>query len=312
MTLLRRKKVLAAKIETTPGTAVSLSTADALFNVYNPIIQPTISMSEREGQGGFGMLASVPDGYGGTATFRTDIGWDGTGVPGWASTFLPACGFVATGGVLNPKTEAPGSSVKTLTIGCYIDGTFKSIRGAAGTAKIVFPTGKLAYIEWTFTGVWVGNSAATIIDPTYPLTDYPLRAAGGATTYNSVSICSDNITFDLGNTVVLRECGTTLAGYESAIITNRNPKITAKPEAKLVATRNSYADWLAIAEAVFTSTIASVTGDGSFTIAAPKAQIINNQEGDRNGLVTDDLEWQCNRNGNTEDRELSLTFTDDT
>jgi len=140
---------------------------------------------------------------------------------------------------------------------------------------------------------------------------YKGRAAGGATTFNAITICNESVTFDAGNTVVLRECATGESGYHAAIITNRKPMITANPEAKLVATRPTYTNWIERLEANFTSTIASATGDGTFAIGAPKAQIINPQEGERNGLVTDELEFQCNRNGNTEDEELSITFTDD-
>jgi hypothetical protein len=42
---------------------------------------------------------------------------------------------------------------------------------------------------------------------------------------------------------------------------------------------------------------------------APKAQIINSQEGDRNGIVIDSLELQCNKNGATHDQELQIIFT---
>jgi hypothetical protein len=313
MTLLKRKRVLAAKVETTVGTAIALSGTDGAFNAYDVMIQPNIPFEAREGQGGFGNLSSVPGGYGGTATFKTDIGWDGSGIPSWASVFMPACGFVLSTDTFYPKTEAPGSNVKTLTIGCYIDGLFKSIKGAAGTFRAVFPTGRMAYIEWTFTGIWVDDpSDVTLVTPTYPTADIPLRAAGGATTFNAITLCAENVTFDAGNEVVLRECATSEGGYHAAIITNRIPRITINPEAKLAATRPSYSNWLDRLEAEFSTTIASATGDGSVSISAPKAQIINIQEGDRNRLVTDEIELQCNRNGTTVDQELSIHFSDDT
>ncbi len=100
MPLLKRKRVLAAKIETVIGTAETLAGADAAFNVYNPMIQAAIEMEPREGQGGFGYLSSVPAGRIGTATFRTNLEWDGTATePAWADTFFPACGWVKSGQV---------------------------------------------------------------------------------------------------------------------------------------------------------------------------------------------------------------------
>jgi hypothetical protein len=39
MPFLKRKRVLAAKIEGTIGTAEVLAAADAAFNIYDPMIQ---------------------------------------------------------------------------------------------------------------------------------------------------------------------------------------------------------------------------------------------------------------------------------
>ena len=102
MTMLKRKRVFAAKIEATPGTAESLTNTEGAFNAYNVMAQATIAMEEREGQGGFNYLSAVPGAYGGTLSFRTDLGWDGTSTePTWASVLLPACGWVDTSGTFD-------------------------------------------------------------------------------------------------------------------------------------------------------------------------------------------------------------------
>jgi hypothetical protein len=299
---------LAAKIETTIGTPISLSGSDGAFNVYDPIIQPEIEMEDREGQGGFNYLTSVPAGRKGTATFKTNIEWDGTSTePAWADTFFPACGWVKATNTYTPRSEAPGSNVKTLTIGCYVDGLFKSIAGAVGTFKIVLPTGKMAYIEWTFTGVWQAPTDVAIIAPTYP-TDSALRFAGGFAEWNNVNLCVSNATIDAGNEITMRECPTTEAGFISGIITNRIPKITCDPEAVTVATQDRWGKWLDM-----TTYALELSLDGPTTstldITAPKAQIINNQESDRGKMVTDSLEFLCTKNGATADQELSIVFT---
>lgn len=311
MTLLKRKRVLAAKIETTSGTAIALSGADGTFNAYDVVIQPSVAMTQREGQGGFGMLAAYPEGMSGKATFKIDVSWDGIGVPAWASTFLPACGLVASGSEFKPKTEVPasGSSVKTLTIGCYVDGVFKSIRGASGTVKLVCKTGMIATLEFDFTGVWVPPTAVAVIAPTYSI-EPSLRYATSTTTWDSVALCLESITLDIGNSVTLRECATTVQGFDNAIITNRNPKVTANPESKLLATQDRFGQWIASTEGVLTWTLPAPAA-GVLTISMPKAQLMNNQEGDRNGFVTDELEWSCNRNGSTVDDEFSINFIED-
>jgi hypothetical protein len=122
MAILKRRRVLAAKIEVTSGTAETLTSAEGVFNAYDVMIQLDIDMESREGQGSFGTLAAVPGGYKGKATFKTDCGWDGSVTePTWADTFLPACGWVKAGGnTFTPRSEGPGANVKTLTIGCYL------------------------------------------------------------------------------------------------------------------------------------------------------------------------------------------------
>jgi hypothetical protein len=209
--------------------------------------------------------------------------------------------------VFYPKTEAPGSNVKTLTLGCYLDGLYKQIHGAVGTFKLVCPTGKMAYLEFEFSGIWSAPSDVAILAPTYP-TALPLRYANSTTTYSSTALCLENLTLDVGNVITYRECATSTSGYHSAIITDRIPKVTGNPEAKLAATRAPYAQFLAMSEAVLTWDLDGPT-NSALTIAAPKAQIVKCNEGDRNKLVTDEIEWQLNRNGSTQDQEFSITFT---
>lgn len=308
MTLLRRKRVLAAKIESTVGTAEALSASDAAFNIYNALIQPQIEMEQREGQGGFGYLSAVPGGRIGVATFRTYLEWDGTATePSWADTFFPACGWVKSGQVYTPRSEAPGTNVKTLTIGLYEDGILKRISGAMGTATITLPTNRSGYIDWTFTGVWLAPTAVAMLTPTYP-TDKPLRFAGGLAEWNDVNLCVEQATIDLGNEVVMRECPTTEAGFISAIVTNRQPLITVNPEASTIAAQDRWAAWLAQNEYALELDLAGPSSS-VLSFDAPKAQIQNDQEGDRNQIVTEDITFQCNKNGATHDEELSITFT---
>tara|TARA_R110000868_G_scaffold290945_3_gene551164 strand:+ start:824 stop:1762 length:939 start_codon:yes stop_codon:yes gene_type:complete len=310
MPLLRRKSVLAAKIESTSGTAESLAAADAAFNVFDLTMTPTIAMTPRPSQGSFSSLPAVPELYGGTCTFRTEIYGSGAGgVPGWASTFLPACGWTAAGGVFTPKSELPGSAVKTLTLGAYIDGNRILMRGCSGTFTMTFETGKIASINWTFTGVWAGSSAQTLLAPTYP-TALPLRVGNATFTFGSgYSPCFQSLTLDAGNTVVLRECATNTdsSGYASAVITNRLPTGTVNPESELDGTKDNYDLWTSMTEEAVAFSIQNATD--KFAVAAPKAQRTNVQMGDRNGLVTDEITFQCNKSAAAGNDELSFTFS---
>jgi hypothetical protein len=309
MTLLKRKRVFAAKVESTIGTPESLTASEGVFNAYGTIVQGNIPVEEREAQGSFNRLSGVSGPRTGTATLRTDLGWDGTTtMPTWASVLFPACGWAESSQVYTPRSEAPGTNVKTLTIGCYQDGRFKSIAGAVGNFRIVLPAGRMAYIEWTFTGVWQDPTDAAIIAPTYP-TALPLKFNSATATFDSVNMKVESATIDSGNNVVMRECPTTAAGFISALITDRYPKITANPEAVLKSVQERYTQWIDAEEAAL-SLVVPGPDDATITIAAPKAQILNDQEADRNKIEVEQLEFGCNKNGTNNDQELSITFAE--
>lgn len=309
MALLRRRSVFAAKIETTVGTAETLTGAEGAFNAEEFMIQPSIAMTRREGQGGFNYLPGMPEGMQGTCTVRMGMSYNGTDIPTWASVLLPACGWVDTAGTFSPVTQAPGGAggVKTITIGHYKDGKLALLSGAMGTFKIVCETGKTAYIEFTFTGKYSSNETdVAILTPTYPSV-LPLRFAAGALTWNAVPLCTSRVEVDAGNSVIMRECvnATDRSGYVSALVTNRQPIITADPESVLVATQNRDDKWLTSTAEAFAMQIGT-TGN-SVTINAPKAQLENKQQGNRNDLLTDDLTWLATA-GASADTEMTIVF----
>jgi hypothetical protein len=311
MPLLRRRAVFAAKVEGTIGTAEALTGSEGVYNARDFIIQPSVAVTRREGQGGFNHLAGIPEGMMGTCTIVHDLAYDGTSIPTWASVLLPACGWVDAAGVFSPKSEGPGSNVKTLTIGHYKDGKRTLLSGAMGTFTITCPTGKVAYITFTFTGKYSSNETDTaLITPTYPTT-IPLRFAAGAFTFNSVALCTSTATVDAGNSVIMRECvnASDRSGYVSALVTNRAPVITADPESVLVAAQDRDALWLTSSPQALSITL-NGTGTSSVVIAAPKAQIENKQQGNRNDMMTDDLTWLATA-GSSADTELTITFNAD-
>lgn len=307
MPLLRRKSVFAAKTEGTIGTAESLTAAEGVYNAWNVNIQPNITVDEREGQGGFNYLEGIPGVRSGTATFTTGLDFDGTDLPTWASVLLPACGWVASSQVFSPKSEGPGSNVKTLTIGAFVDGMYRVLSGCMGTFKANLPTGKMATIDWTFQGKWTNPTDAAIIAPTYP-TSLPRRFAEGSLAYNSTNLCVSNTTIDAGNEVILRECAGDITGIVSALVTNRKPTITADPETVLVATQDRHSLFLTPTAEDLVATVGTAA-TGYIVFTAAKAQLTNIQQGDRSGLVIDQLTWMATK-GASADTELTITFTD--
>jgi hypothetical protein len=308
--LLKKKRVLGVKTEAAAGTAETLAAADCTLNAYNLMIQPDISVDQREGQGGFGRIASITGPRKGKATFSVDWAYDGSAVPAWAATLFPACGLVLSTTTFFPKTEVPaaGSSVKTLTIGSFGDGKLKLLYGAVGNAKINLNVGKIITVDFEFQGVYSDESDVAIPASINYVNTLPLRYAGGTTTWASNSLFLQQATLDLRNIITPREQPTTAAGVHSCVITDRNPIVKSNPESKLVATQARYSQFVAHAEGVLSFTIAGPS-TSSVVIAAPKAQIVSVPEGDRQGIVTDEIEWQLNKNVDAADQEFSIAFS---
>jgi hypothetical protein len=119
-----------------------------------------------------------------------------------------------------------------------------------------------------------------------------LRSANALTLAGSYNPYIQSATFAAGNEVVLRECNQERAGYISGIITGRASTLSINPEAALVATDDTYGDWLTMQEYAASFTLAD--GTDSITVASAKAQTINVSQSDRNGVVVDDMEIRYN------------------
>jgi hypothetical protein len=91
------------------------------------------------------------------------------------------------------------------------------------------------------------------------------------------------------------------------VIPDRNPKITTDPFSVLVGTQNRYGKFFAGDEEAFSLSIPAPSSS-AITLAAPKAEILRIQEGDRGMMAMDDMELQCNKNVDAADQEFSITF----
>jgi hypothetical protein len=306
--MLRHKRVLAAVAETTPGTAMSLTAAEAQFNAFDVTIQKEIEFIQRDGRAAFSRFQGSTGTRGGVVTFslRHQPGSSGT-LPPWASTFLPACGFKNTTGTFTPATEAPGSNVKTLTIGAYEDGLVKSIKGAVGMFTITMVSGQPILWNFTFRGIWVAPAAATILAPTYPTTS-PLRTTGAGLTIGAWSPTWQQLTIDSGNQLYVREDGNAAdgSGLAYGMITDRVVTGTINPEAVLPATKDYYAEFLSHTEQALALNVNN--GTVGMSISMPKVQFTNLAEGDRSGVQIDDLSFQANGSAAAGDDEISLVF----
>lgn len=298
--ILSRVRVLAAAVETTTGTPASLSGTTAVFNVFDPKLDYQIPPSERQAQGSITALNPIPGARMGKCTFKTEI-YNASSPPQWLSVLLVGCGFQAlSGNIYSPQTGA----ATTITLGLYQAGRLKQLAGAQGNFKITGEYGKPVIIEWEFTGKWVAPTSTAIIAPTYP-TVQPPRFAGATVTYASTAYKQSKLEFDMGNVVSPRQDISDASGYHSFIVTARKPVLKVDPEALLLSTQDFYAGHIAETSYAFSCAIGTVSNN-IITIAAGALQLLNPpQDGDRAGILTDDLEFLCT--STTADGELTIT-----
>lgn len=313
--LLTRKKVLAAKVETTPGSAESLTASEAAFNVFGADIQPRFDFLHRESQESFSPLAGVATPAIGTVSFSMELYGNGGGTNPWAPVFLPACGFYLDSTTYKLKSEGPGSNVKTLTLGLYQDGLFKSIYGAAGNVRFNMVNGRIATADFTFTGVFATPSDVALITPDYP-ENTPIKfnsatvSIGSTWGTGSANLIASRVGIDVGNQVVMREDVHKTSGFAHAIITNRLVTGEIDPESTLIATHNIWSEITAGTQGAL-SVILGGTGN-LVTFSAPKLQFSNIRYGNRGDICVDELTFVLNRNlgtgGDRGDDELTISF----
>jgi hypothetical protein len=302
---LTRQRILAAAIETTTGTAVSLSGTDAAMNIFDPSIEADIETHERNGQSALSPLPPVAGRRAGKIKFKTEIVGNGASVTPWWFVFFKGCGFVnASGGVLSPLSGS--STAATLTMGMYLDGRFKSLAGASGDFTIMLETGKVPMVEWDFQGAWQAPSDVALLTPTYP-TVQPEAFQGATVTVGGTAYPISKLTIKANNKIALRMNPASSGGVLSALVVERKITVSIDPEALPLATK----DWYAAHLAGTTVALSCAHGSAQYnttTIAAPAMALMSAPKiGDRDGIFVDELEFVCCRSSSGGDDELTIT-----
>lgn len=306
--LIRRRSVMAFKVETTVGTDSTPAAADGVLNVYNGVTDPTVAFSTRDGQNTLSQIPGVAGARAGRSTFETDFIGGATAPKLW-SVLMLGCGMQAlTGQVYKPESrppEASGSGAKSLTISHYEDGRLKKLIGAMGNFRVVGGAGNAYRCLFTFDGVWVPPVDAAMLTPTY-VTTTPLRfASSGLSVGGVTSLRVGNIEFDAGNEVVMREDGSTASGFHSAVIVGRRPTFRIDPEGQLVANYDAFGKYIANTEEAITWSAGS--SGNRVQVSLPKAQIAEIGNGDRTGKRVDSILYQMNRSASAGDDDFSMT-----
>ena len=148
--------MLAAKVESTIGTAETLAAADADYFVRNLEVSVEADEQPREYQGTASPNADAIGARMVTLTFDIECHGKGSaGVPDWASVFLTACGMYDDSNTMKLATAAPATSGnvgRTITIGAYHDGRRIVAAGCMGNVVFTIANGMPMMARFTMQG----------------------------------------------------------------------------------------------------------------------------------------------------------------
>lgn len=291
MPKLGRRKILKIKLETNMGEAV---TPDLLLLVYDPELNPSDNLIQREPSGGFGGQIQAAHGPRiGTCKFKCELRGNGTAsLDAGLLAALQACGALLTSSVLTPAT--PIASQKTATIELSSDGRVKRLYGAAGTWTLSGEFGKQVFLDFTFNGIYSVQADAAL--PSVSQTSYaPMMGQNLTLSLGGHTPRVSKLGFNPGNTIEAREDVTAAQGIAHYLVAaNRRPLVDLDVEIEAGATWDPEDLWVDSTQGALSAKFSDGTVD--VTLAAPKVQILPPQEALRGSKAIYNLQGQCNMN----------------
>lgn len=311
--ILSNRQVIAAKVETTEGTAIALAGADANFQVMDPKFEADIPMFERKILDGslspFKMIAGTR-----LAKLSFKVENKGSGTAGTAPALgklLRACGFLETLVAVTSATYTPDqtvAAVPSVSVGLYRDGLRKLIRGARGNVKYVAKNGEPGMWEFEFVGVYDGVADIALITPSGVETTVPVPLLTAQFSIAAFSAFCSQVAFDMGNVMAPRADINKAEGYISTIITGRMPKGSFDPEDETVANHDFYGRWAANTTGALTFRHTGTAGNICI-VTAPACQYVKLSEADRNGIATLGADFLMARSVAAGNDEISIAYT---
>jgi hypothetical protein len=296
------KRLLAGKLETTTGTAISVSASDCVDYVLDPEMAYEFETIDVPPQGGTLSPTALRVGArSGTCSFGLELAGDAVAPPAWFK-YMQACGMTLSTATLTPNSAA----TETITLAVNRDGRQKTLAGCMGSWEMLLEAGKHGRVNFNFMGVPQPVVDGTIWAPTYN-TVIPPNVSAAAITIGAATYVIDQINISSGNNVMLRKSLTAVdsasapTGNRAAYITGRRITVRVSPESLPLATK----DWNALFTAQTSAALSVVVGTAAnniFTITAPKMVLARHPaEAERDGLMVDELEFVCLRNTSVDD-----------
>lgn len=193
---------------------------------------------------------------------------------------------------VNVLYKPASTGIPSLTFYFYQDGVLYKVAGCRGNATAKLQSGNIGRISFTFTGMFVSKTDASM--PTglvYDATRPPVWKGGKALVNRVVSAMS-SLSIEFGNTMTNPDNPNAAEGFDPSIITARNMTGSCDPLETLVATRDSMAALRAGTQQVIHASY-GITAGNRIGLTIPAAFYTNLQPGDQNGLLTNTHQFSC-------------------
>lgn len=323
--VLRRTLVLCALETTAEGTDAITDPATNAVLVDAVTLTPAIGHEERPGlHATVGQLASVPSVRLYDVEIEVELKGGGNGgganpvAPDWEPLLRACCAKVVEDNVNHFRDYSPTvpnartvpvalTDDLTCTIWVYHDGVVHKIRGFRGSAKIVMESGKR--LRMVLTGKGLMSTAGTAdkpIDLAFPVPAdvtldavEPFMCLNAYVNLGAYASVLQSATLDLGVQISERPNMNSGTGCAGVVCIGREPSVQLNPEATIEGDAALQAAWgegwwsrLATGPsmALFASVLVAAAIGYRMLIQAPAAQLRGIKQGERNGLLTYELD----------------------
>ena len=310
MPLLNRKRLIAAKIESTVGTDSVPTGTDALL-VRNLDITPlsgdVVSRDlVRPYFGNFDQLIAKT-----SVAISFEVELAGSGTAGTAPKYdavLKACGMSGTVSAGVSVTYAPvSSSLSSCTIYYNVDGILHKLTGCRGDMSMSCAVGVIPVLKFSMTGIYNAPTDTAALTPTYAAQATPLVFRQGNTSAFSLFSYSgvlQSLEFNLSNEIVYREL---IGGTKEVLLTDRKPAGSVMIEMPTIAAKDYFAASLLTATGNLTF-LHGTTAGNKVTFTAPYVDVTNPAYGEQDSAVMLNIPYVATPSSAGND-EFTLAYT---
>lgn len=312
-----KRQQLTMKKETTEGTDAVVAAADVLSPIFDTEYVPNFETFDRDAQDvSFSRFTKVSGERTATIRFATEVkgsGTAGTAPPNLSVPFqcagLAETIVGATSATYDPASASIPSCTAQLAEGSATT-TFRlrKIIGARGTLVLEHTKGAPVLARFEFSGRYIAPTDGTAFAAAVS-TPNPEPFLNTSLSFQAIAnLKANSLTIDMGNEIVARNDPSQLTGVFSFAYAGRNVTGSLDPEREPIATFDSFNQVITEAEGVLSYTLGATAGN-IYAFSAPKVQITNIAEADRDALRTEALDLAFNKSAAAGDDEIQLVFT---